>query len=103
MAENSDDLERLSREQLILKARVLGVERPELMTRVEMRDEIVRRSEPDIAQQKRARGFLGVARDLVASPVTVRTPAGDLRLVWERADASLAGPAEIVAKGEFYL
>ncbi|HEY0465081.1 MAG TPA: hypothetical protein VGC79_12765, partial [Polyangiaceae bacterium] len=69
MAESSDDLERLSREQLILKARVLGVERPELMTRVEMRDEIVRRSEPDIAQQKRARGFLGVARDLVASVV----------------------------------
>jgi hypothetical protein len=69
MAENSDDLERLSREQLILKARVLGVERPELMTRVEMRDEIVRRSEPDIVQQKRARGFLGVARDLVASVV----------------------------------
>src|SRR6185369_9007525 len=69
MAENSDDLERLSREQLILKARVLGVERPELMTRVELRDEIVRRSEPDIAQQKRARGFLGVARDLVASVV----------------------------------
>src|SRR6478609_4221291 len=69
MAESSDELERLSREQLILKARVLGVERPELMTRVEMRDEIVRRSEPDLAQQKRARGFLGVARDLVASVV----------------------------------
>ena len=34
-----------------------------------MRDEIVRRSEPDLAQQKRARGFLGVARDLVASVV----------------------------------
>jgi hypothetical protein len=69
MAESSDDLERLSREQLILKARVLGVERAELMTRVEMRDEIVRRSEPDPTQQKRARGFLGVARDLVASVV----------------------------------
>ena len=69
MAESSDDLERMSREQLILKARVLGVERAELMTRVEMRDEIVRRSEPDLAQQKRARGFLGVARDLVASVV----------------------------------
>lgn len=44
-----------------------------------------------------------IARDLVASPVIVRTQAGDLRLVWERAEASLAGPAEIVAKGEFYL
>ncbi len=69
MVDGSDDLERLSREQLILKARVLGVERAELMTRVEMRDEIVRRSEPDPVQQKRARGFLGVARDLVASVV----------------------------------
>jgi hypothetical protein len=69
MAEGSDELERLSREQLILKARVLGVERAELMTRVELRDEIVRRSEPDPVQQKRARGLLGVARDLVASVV----------------------------------
>jgi len=69
MAEASDDLERMSREQLILKARVLGVERAELMTRVELRDEIVRRSEPDLVQQRRARGFLGVARDLVASVV----------------------------------
>lgn len=69
MAEGSDDLERLSREQLVLKARVLGVERAELMTRVELRDEIVRRSEPDPVQQRRARGFLGVARDLVASVV----------------------------------
>jgi len=69
MSDSSDDLERLSREQLILKARVLGVERAELMTRVELRDEIVRRSEPDPVQQRRARGFLGVARDLVASVV----------------------------------
>ncbi|HEY4104659.1 MAG TPA: hypothetical protein VGM44_12245, partial [Polyangiaceae bacterium] len=69
MAEASDDLEHSSREQLILKARVLGVERAELMTRVELRDEIVRRTTTDPAQQKRARGFLGVARDLVASVV----------------------------------
>jgi hypothetical protein len=69
MVDSHEDLERLSREQLILKARVLGVERAELMTRVEMRDEIVRRSEPDLVAQKRARGFLGVARDLVASVV----------------------------------
>src|SRR5882724_7375939 len=69
MAFGSDELERLSREELILKARVLGVERAELMTRVELRDEIVRRSVPDPSQQKRARGLLGVARDLVASVV----------------------------------
>ncbi|HYO93907.1 MAG TPA: hypothetical protein VER33_05315, partial [Polyangiaceae bacterium] len=55
------------RDDLIAKARSLGVERPELMTRVELTDEIVRRSETDPIQQKRARGWLGVARDLVAS------------------------------------
>jgi hypothetical protein len=39
------------------------------MTRVELRDEIVRLSEPDSAQQRKNRGWLGVARDLVASVV----------------------------------
>jgi diaminopimelate epimerase len=44
-----------------------------------------------------------VARGLVTSPVTVQTPAGDLQLHWEGEEAHLAGPAEIVARGEFYL
>jgi hypothetical protein len=39
------------------------------MTRVELRDEIVRRSEPDLERQRRTRGWLGVARDLLASVV----------------------------------
>jgi diaminopimelate epimerase len=43
-----------------------------------------------------------VARGLVTSPVVVHTPAGDLRLHWDGGEAYLAGPAEIVAKGEFY-
>jgi hypothetical protein len=58
-----------SRDELIAKARALGVDRPELMTRVELADEIVRRTAPDTVEQKRARGWLGVARDLVASVV----------------------------------
>lgn len=58
-----------SRDELIAKARALGVERAELMTRVELADEIVRRMEPDPVERKRARGWLGVARDLVASVV----------------------------------
>jgi diaminopimelate epimerase len=45
-----------------------------------------------------------IARGMVSSPLTVQTPAGDLRLEWsgEGTEARLAGPAEIVARGEFY-
>ena len=63
------DLDQLTREELILRARELGAERPEVMTRVELRDEIVRLSEPDPLLRRRSRGWLGVARDLVASVV----------------------------------
>jgi len=63
------ELDALSREDLILRARARGVERPEQMTRVELRDEIVRMSEPDLERQRRTRGWLGVARDLLASVV----------------------------------
>jgi diaminopimelate epimerase len=43
-----------------------------------------------------------VARGLVLSPVQVLTPAGPLELRWDNQDILLAGPAEIVASGEFY-
>jgi hypothetical protein len=69
---NSIDLEGLSRDDLIARAAGLGVVRPELMTRVELRDEIIRLSETDEQARKRARGWLGVARDLVASVVEQR-------------------------------
>lgn len=42
------------------------------------------------------------ARGLVESPVEVRTPAGPLMARWEGDEIHLAGPAEIVAEGEFY-
>jgi hypothetical protein len=63
------ELDALSRDELILRARARGVERPEQMTRIELRDEIVRLSEPDLERQRRSRGWLGVARDLLASVV----------------------------------
>src|SRR6478735_6488209 len=63
------ELDSLTREELILRARARGVERPEQMTRIELRDEIVRLSEPDLERQRRSRGWLGVARDLLASVV----------------------------------
>ncbi|HEY3500853.1 MAG TPA: tetratricopeptide repeat protein, partial [Polyangiaceae bacterium] len=62
-------LDHLSREELVERARALGARRPEVMTRVELRDEIVRLSESDPIVRRRARGWLGVARDLVASVV----------------------------------
>lgn len=43
-----------------------------------------------------------LARGQVESPVCVRTPAGPLDLRWEGPEILLAGPAEIVARGEFY-
>ena len=43
-----------------------------------------------------------MARGLVESPVTVLTPAGPLEIRQENDDLFLAGPAEIVAAGEFY-
>jgi hypothetical protein len=63
------ELEKLSRQELIDRALRFGVPRPELMTRVELTDEIVRRSETDPSERKRARGWLGIARDLLASVV----------------------------------
>jgi hypothetical protein len=69
---NTISLDRMSREELIAHARELSINRPDLMTRVELRDEIIRLSETDEEQRKRARGWLGVARDLVASVVEQR-------------------------------
>jgi diaminopimelate epimerase len=43
-----------------------------------------------------------VARGVATSPVTVLTPAGPLALRWEQEDILLAGPAEIVASGEYF-
>jgi diaminopimelate epimerase len=43
-----------------------------------------------------------LARGLVENPVEVRTPAGPLSVRWQDDDLFLAGPAEIVAAGEFY-
>jgi diaminopimelate epimerase len=42
-----------------------------------------------------------VARGLAHSPVEVQTPAGPLALRWEQDDIHLAGPAEIIASGNF--
>jgi diaminopimelate epimerase len=43
-----------------------------------------------------------IFRGVAASPVTVLTPAGSLTVTWECEDVHMTGPAEIVARGEFY-
>lgn len=69
MPNDAEDLVHLTRAELIAKAGSLGVPTPELLTRAELKDEIVRRSELDEQQRRLARGWFGAARDLVASVV----------------------------------
>lgn len=57
-----------SRTELIQEALRLGVERPERMTRVELKDEILRRTKTGEELQE-ARGLFGVARSMLASVV----------------------------------
>lgn len=65
---NDRSLDQRSRPDLIQEARAHGVERPERMTRAELRDEILRRTKSgdDLTE---ARGFFGVARSMIASVV----------------------------------
>src|SRR5688572_23355697 len=101
-----DLLDSLTRDELIACARELGAQRPEVMTRVELRDEIVRLSEPDLLAQKKQRGWLGVARDLVASVVesglNMRDAAAKIR--GERGD-DVVGPPPVatVTLAEIYI
>lgn len=44
-----------------------------------------------------------MARGLVEQPVTILTPAGPMTLRQYESDLYLSGPAEIIARGEFYL
>src|SRR6478736_4428313 len=65
---NASALDLLSRSELIERAREMGVERPERMTRAELRDEILRLSAPR-GKEDEARGLFGVARSMLASVV----------------------------------
>jgi diaminopimelate epimerase len=43
-----------------------------------------------------------ILRGVAESPVTVLTPAGPLTVTWGGEEIHMTGPAEIVARGEFY-
>jgi hypothetical protein len=63
------ELEGKSREELIALAERLGVSRPRVLTQHELIDEIVKRTTTTARDRARARGWLGRARDLLASVV----------------------------------
>lgn len=96
----------MSRDELVAKGRSLGVERPELMTRVELGDEIVRRTQSDPGSQRTARGWLGIARDLVASVVEsgLNLPDAAAVIRGDRAELPLKVPAPVatVTLAEIY-
>jgi hypothetical protein len=96
----------MSRDELVAKGRSLGVERPELMTRVELGDEIVRRTQSDPSSQRSARGWLGIARDLVASVVEsgLNLPDAAAVIRGDRAELETKVPAPVatVTLAEIY-
>jgi hypothetical protein len=62
------DLERMTREQLIAHAERLGIPRPRVLTQPELVDEIIGRTTSE-RERTKARGWLGRARDLLAKVV----------------------------------
>ncbi len=105
MTVDRQQLESMDRDQLIAQARALGAVRPEVMTKVELRDEIIRLSETDEVRRQKARGWLGVARDLVASVVEqgLHLPdAAELIRGGAEVRLNLAAPVATVTLAEIY-
>ncbi|MEO8876186.1 MAG: DUF4912 domain-containing protein [Polyangiaceae bacterium] len=65
---NRAELEALDRDTLVSKAEAAGVMRPAVLTRPELVDELLVRTAKDAKapEVRRARGFFGIARDLLA-------------------------------------
>jgi len=101
------ELDQLSREEIIAKARVLGVSKPELLTRVELADEILAISAPSDESRKNLRGWFGVARDLVANVVEAGLHLPDAAAVirgeaWVEGKAVTRKPVATVTLAEIY-
>lgn len=64
------ELERLDRESLVVRAQAAGIRRARVLTRPELIDELLRLEvTSDDIQLRRARGFFGLARDLLSKVV----------------------------------
>ncbi len=101
------ELDQLSREEIIAKARVLGVGKPELLTRVELADEILGLSAPSDESRKNLRGWFGVARDLVANVVEAGLHLPDAAAVirgeaWVEGKSTTRKPVATVTLAEIY-
>lgn len=66
MGTGRDELDQLTRTELVQRANALGVNRADVLTRLELIDEIVSLTAQDDNERRAARGLLGRARDLVA-------------------------------------
>jgi hypothetical protein len=62
-------LDRLTREELIAEAERIGVPKPRVLTQAELIDEILSRGARTPKERAKARGWLGRARDLLATVV----------------------------------
>ena len=69
MGTGRDELEELTRTELVRRAKSLGLQRADVLTRPELIDEILSATVNDESERKAARGLLGRARDLVARVV----------------------------------
>lgn len=92
-------LEELSRDELVRLAEEHGVARPRVLTKDELVDELVRRTITSAEKRGRARGWLGRARDLLAS---MMEGAADARGRTPQATPSGPAPLATVTLAEIY-
>jgi hypothetical protein len=108
MPADRNELESLDRVRLVERARTTGIERPEVLTRLELIDEILSAAIADDQERRVARGLLGRARDLVARVVekglNLPDAAQKLRTLAPPLSAWRRGPAPIatVSLAEIY-
>ena len=86
------DLERMTREQLIAQAERLGIPRPRVLTQPELVDEIIGRTTKNDRERAKARGWLGRARDLLARVVERGLHLPEAARVLRKDGETRAGP-----------
>lgn len=101
------ELEALGRDELLSRARRVAIPRPELMTRMELIEELVRIGALDDGDRRLAKSLLGKARDLVARVMDLGLHLPDaaqrLRASPQAADdAAAPAPLATMALAEVY-